>query len=303
MSSINFRWLWCFTIFNGLYFGSLSQELIIDSVATQFTKVNGFTSGIEGPAVGRDGKLFAVNYYEQGTIGMVDSNGHCSLFARLPGESIGNGIRFDKKGNMFIADYMQHNILIIEDGSANIQVFAHEELMNQPNDIAIDSKGRIFASDPNWEEGTGQLWLISTEGKVELLEKGMGTTNGIEINPEEDRLYVNESNQLRIWAYDLDQKGGIFNKTLFYQFEDYGLDGMRCDQAGNLFVTRYGKGTVLVLSPNGGVLAEVILTGKRPSNLAFGGPDGKTLYVTLADKGCFDSFRTSIPGRSFSMWK
>jgi gluconolactonase len=295
--------LCCFIVVNCFYVKCISQSLKVDSVATLFTSVNGFTSGIEGPAVDQDGVLYAVNYSEQGTIGMADDNGQCTIFVRLPSQSIGNGIRFDRKGNMFIADYTQHSILIIEKGSKKVDVFAHHVTWNQPNDIAIDSKGRIFASDPNWNEGTGQLWSVTSGGKVELLESDMGTTNGIEINPAEDKLYVNESRQLKIWVYDLDRRGRISNKKSFYQFEDFGLDGMRCDQAGNLFVTRYGKGAVLVLSPQGEVLAEVRLNGERPSNLAFGGPDGKTVYVTLADKGCIDSFRTSIPGRSFMMWK
>ena len=57
----------------------------------------------------------------------------------------------------------------------------------------------------------------------------MGTTNGIEVSPDETKLYVNESVQKNIWVYDLDSDGNISNKKLFYSFEDYGLDGMRCD--------------------------------------------------------------------------
>ena len=52
----------------------------------------------------------------------------------------------------------------------------------------------------------------------------MGTTNGIEVSPDETKLYVNESVQKNIWVYDLDSDGNISNKILFYSFEDYGLD-------------------------------------------------------------------------------
>jgi sugar lactone lactonase YvrE len=80
------------------------------------------------------------------------------------------------------------------------------------------------------------------------------------------------------------------------------MDGMRCDIEGNLYVTRHGKGTVAKVSPDGAVLLEIELTGKLCSNLAFGGPDGRTCYVTLADWGNIEVFRTDLPGRSFSLF-
>jgi hypothetical protein len=64
------------------------------------------------------------------------------------------------------------------------------------------------------------------------------------------------------------------------QFPDHGFDGMRCDVDGNLYITRYGKGTVVKLSPAGEVMQEIDVLGKSPSNLCFGGPDGRTIYVT-----------------------
>ena len=128
----------------------------------------------------------------------------------------------------------------------------------------------------------------------------MGTTNGVEVSPDEKTLYVNESVQRNIWAFDLDSQGNISNKRLFHQFDDFGMDGMRCDVDGNLYVTRYGKGTVAKLSPEGKLLLEVKLKGKKPSNIAFGGLDGKTAYITLQDRGYIETFRVEKAGRSFS---
>jgi sugar lactone lactonase YvrE len=108
--------------------------------------------------------------------------------------------------------------------------------------------------------------------------------------------------QRNIWAYDLSADGEISNKRRLIQFPDFGMDGMRCDIEGNLYVTRHGKGTVAKVSPDGAVLLEIELTGKLCSNLAFGGPDGRTCYVTLADWGNIEVFRTDLPGRSFSLF-
>ena len=122
-------------------------------------------------------------------------------------------------------------------------------------------------------------------------------------SPDNKTLYVSESAQHTLWAYDLSPKGDISNKRLLIKFDGVGTDGIRCDAKGNIYATLYGKGVVAVISPTGKQLRNIPLGGKNPSNIAFGGPDGKTCYVTIADKGCIDTFRTDTPGRSFVMWK
>ena len=272
-------------------------------VSKEFTPLNGFTSGIEGPACDVDGNLYAVNFERQGTIGKVTPDGQATVFVELPEGSIGNGIRFDSHGFMYIADYTNHNVLKVDMETREISVHAHEPKMNQPNDLAIGANDILYASDPNWGESTGQLWRVDTEGNVTLLESDMGTTNGIEVSPDEKMLYINESAQRNIWAYDLSPEGNISNKRLLIQFPDFGMDGMRCDIDGNIYVTRHGKGTVAKLSPEGEVLLEVELAGKHCTNIAFGGEDGRTCYVTLADRGNVEVFRADRPGRSWQLFQ
>jgi sugar lactone lactonase YvrE len=269
--------------------------------AAVLTPVKSFTSGAEGPAVDKNGILYAVNFAKEGTIGKVTPTGEASMFVELTNGSIGNGIRFNSQGDMMIADYTNHNILKVEMGSKTITVFASEPKMSQPNDIAIDRKDRLYASDPNWKAGTGAIWRIDTNGKVTLLEGNMGTTNGIEVSPDEKTLYVNESVQRKVWAYDLSADGNISNKRLLIEFPDFGMDGMRCANKGNLYIARHGKGTVVAVSPAGKVVREITLTGKKPSNVAFGGKDGRTVYVTLQDQGNIESFQVDVPGREWKM--
>lgn len=278
-----------------------SEELF---VCQNFTEPGSFTSGVEGPAVDASGNIYAVNFARQHTIGIVSPDGKAEVFVELENGSIGNGARFDSSGNMLIADYTNHNILKVDMQTRKVTIFAHESNMNQPNDIAIGADDKVYASDPNWSESTGQLWRFDTNGNASLLKKDMGTTNGIEVGIDERTLYVNESVQRKVWAYDLSSSGEISNKRLLVEFPDHGLDGMRCDAAGNLYVTRYGKGTVAVVNPNGEVSREIKLaTGKNPSNLAFGGQDGRTVYVTVADTGNIQSFRIDTPGRSWKLYE
>ncbi|MBC9797987.1 SMP-30/gluconolactonase/LRE family protein [Sinomicrobium sp. FJxs] len=268
-----------------------------------FTEPFGFPEGIEGPAVDADGTLYAVNFKKPGTIGRVDAEGNASLFVTLPEGSTGNGIRFNSSGHMLIADYTMHNILKVDMDSKEVSVYAHNDQMNQPNDIAIMDNDILFASDPDWDNSRGQIWRIDTDGAFTLLEGDMGTTNGIEVSPDNKTLYVNESVQRNIWAYDLSPEGDISNKRLLIKFDDFGMDGMRTDADGNLYVARYGKGTVVKVSPQGEVLKEIRLKGKKVSNIAFGGKDGTRAFLTLQDNGNIETFSTERPGRAYQMMK
>jgi len=264
-----------------------------------FTSENQFSENIEGPAFNARGQLFVVNYIHDGTIGQVSRTGECSLFLELPKGSIANSIQFNRRGNMLLADFTGHNILHVDMKTKEVSVFCHQPNMNQPNDICINHKDQLFATDPDWKTSTGQLWRIDKNGESHLLEKNMGTTNGIELSPNEKILYVNESVQRKIWKYRVDKNGNISDKQLFYTFNDYGLDGMKCDNRGNLYITRWGKGTIAVISPKGKFIREIKLKGKKCSNLVFGGADGCSIYVTMQDRKCMEKVLNSIPGKRF----
>lgn len=274
---------------------SSAEKLFTSAI---FTPKNSFTIGVEGPAVDQNGNIYAVNFNHDGTIGKMTPDGKTEIFVELPAGSVGNGIRFDSRGNMLIADYTKHNILKVDMKTRQISVFAHEDKMAQPNDIAIDKNNRLYASDPNWKAGTGKIWRIDTDGKVTLLDS-MATVNGIDVSPDNRILYVNE--KLKIWAYELSAKGEISHKHLLTEFTDFGMDGMRCDRKGNIYQARYGKGTVVKMSPQGKILQEIKLIGQKPTNVCFGGPDGKTMYVTLQDQGNLESFRVDDAGREWLM--
>ncbi len=280
-------------MFSSLCLCAHAQELF---VSVDHTQENIFTRNIEGPAFDKKGNLYVVNYQKDGTIGLVKPDGAVELFVTLPDSSIANAIQFDSKGNMYLADWKGHNVLKVDMKTKVVSVYAHTDF-NQPNDICINKKDQLFASDPDWKNSTGKLWRIDKGGKAVLLDDKMGTTNGIELSPDEKILYVNESVQRKIWAFDVDAKGNIANKRLLAEFPDFGFDGMKCDKQGNLYVTRYGKGVIAVLSPTGELIREVPLKGKSCSNLVFGGKDKKTVFVTLQDRKGMERFNVDIGGK------
>lgn len=266
--------------------------------AKDLTAENLFSENIEGPAW-KDGLFYVVNYQKDGTVATVDMDGKIELFVTLPEGSNANAIRFNSKGDMLLADWPMHNILKVDMVTREVSVFAHDSTFSQPNDIAINSKDQLFASDPNWKEGTGRIWRIDPDGKVNLLLDSLGTTNGICLSPDEKILYVNESRQRNVWAFDVDDAGNLSNQRKFAEFPDFGFDGMKCDRDGNLYITRHGKGTIAILSADGQLIREVRMKGKSTSNITFGGPDGKTCFVTLQDRKCVEVFTSEIPGIGF----
>ncbi|PYI89493.1 MAG: gluconolactonase [Verrucomicrobia bacterium] len=255
-------------------------------VATPLTKEGAFTEGIEGPACDAQGNIYAVNFARQQTIGRVTPDGETT-----------------PQGIMFVADYVGHNILRIAPDTRTITVFAHNDEMNQPNDLAIAPDGTLYASDPNWKDGTGQVWRIAKDGRINRVAEKMGTTNGIEVSPDGQTLYVNESVQRNVWAFTIATDGSLTKKRLLKKFEDYGFDGMRCDIDGNLYITRHGKGTVVKLSAKAEVLREIDVLGPMPSNICFGGPAGRTAYVTEVKHRRLVQFRVDRPGLEWQCWQ
>lgn len=265
-------------------------------LASPLTSIGSFTEGIEGPATDSAGNIYAVNFGQQQTVGKIAPDGTGEVLFTLPGKSTGNGIRFDRHGKMLVADYVDHNVFEYDLKTKALVVFAHDDRMHQPNDIAIAPDGTLYASDPDWATSTGQIWRIDGKGQVSLAADNMGTTNGIEVSPDGHTLYVNESVQRDLWAFTIAADGSLHDKRLLKKFDDFGMDGMRSDVDGNLYIARYGKGTVVKLSPRGDVLQEIAVLGAKPSNVCFGGPDGRTVYVTEVENRRLVQFRVNRAG-------
>ncbi|WP_316232169.1 SMP-30/gluconolactonase/LRE family protein [Bradyrhizobium sp. SZCCHNR1051] len=271
--------------------------------STQLTPSGEYTFGIEGPAVDRDGNLFVVNISKPGTIGRLAPEATASeKFTELPDGSIGNAIRIDAAGVMFVADYKKHNIFAIAPGTTEPRLVFHADDMSQPNDVTLSRDGTIYASDPNWKARSGRVWRIAKgadgvmQGAAMIAPRAMGTANGIDLSPDGRTLYVGESNSGEIWSYAIDGDA-LTRPKLIKTFEPNTIDGLRTDASGRLLVARILKGSIAMLAPDGRMIREIALKAKEPTNLAFGGTDGKTVYVTQRQGGFIESFRTDVEGR------
>ena len=282
-----------------------------------------YTKQIEGPAVDAAGTLFVMNLKvdDRGTGGVIGKLGPGTTksvqFARLPNRGVGSGARFDRAGRMYVADFKSHKVHVFEPGKTTPGTYFEPKKsdpfgkFDQPNDLAMAADGTIYASDPNRSNGTGRIWRITRgedgKGHGEVMTFGnepMGVTNGIELSPDEKTLYVGESTigstPARLLAYRL-QDGKLVERRVLKTFDKFDLDGMRTDIDGKLFAARTDAGTVAVFSPDGTPLPEIPLLKKGPTNLAFGGPDGKTVFVTQSDGRFIEAFLVDRPGREFCM--
>src|SRR6202795_3337832 len=216
----------------------------------QITPAGEYTFGIEGPAVDAKGNLYIVNFGKPGTIGKLAMGASQSeLFAVLPEGSVGNAIRFDREGRMFVADYKKHNVFLVSPDGKDVKTYFHSDDFNQPNDLTVAADGTIYASDPHWKRHDGQIWRISKSasgegiGEKMTADRKMSTTNGIDLSPDGRTLYVGESDTREIWSYRIDG-AKLLSPKLVKKFDDFGIDGLRTDTEGNLFVARILKGTI-----------------------------------------------------------
>lgn len=296
--------------------GVAAEELF---VSKQVSRAKEYTGGIEGPAVSPAGDLYVTNLKrpgadpdKKGAIGRLKPGASQSLlFAVLPENGIGNGIRFDRDGSMYVADYINHRIQVFKPDSNLPQEYFHADF-NQPNDLAIARDGTLYASDPKARERIGQIWRIArgsdglVQGAVMSSPRTMGITNGIDLSPDNTTLYVSESQfrhrgerrRASIWAYRIDGTALVDPRPVI-EFPQGDVDGLRVDTDGRIFVARPSFGAVAIVTPDGRLVREVKTLGSDPTNLTFGGADGRDVLVTQAEqsKRFIERFRTDRPGR------
>ncbi len=257
-----------------------------------------FATGLkfpEGPAFDRDGNLFLVNV-DTGDISKISPEGQVRTFVNTGG--VPNGAKFHANGDLYVADRNKGIIVISPRGDLRIVIDSYQgKKFNGPNDLAFDSIGNLYFTDPHGssaENPFGCVYRLSADGQFTLLASGLAYPNGLVVSKERKELFVAITRKNRILRYLLDAP---IRSTIFSQLNGgWGPDGMALDVEGNLYVAHYGGGEVLILNPKGDLLERVLVSGLHPTNVAFGGPGRKTLYVTEVDTGSVYRFNTDYPG-------
>lgn len=250
----------------------------------------------EGPAFDRYGNLFVVDV-NTGYVSKVSVEGNVEQFVHTGGEP--NGAAFHENGDLYIADRLKGIIAVSPDGYMRVITDHYQgKKFYGPNDLAFDYQGNLYFTDPlgsSAENPFGCIYRISTDGEINCLASGLSFPNGLLVNKEGSYLFVAITRKNRILRYVLDPPP--FRSYLFSQFTGgWGPDGMALDKRGYLYIAHYGGGDVLVVNPKGELIERISVGGNFPTNVAFGGPDRKTLYVTEVETGSVYLFRVDYPG-------
>jgi gluconolactonase len=285
---------------------------------------------LEGPAVDAEGNVFFSDIAGNRIL-RRDPQGLLRVFRADSGRT--NGNTFDASGRLISCegDEMgpggRRRVVRTDIATGEMQVLTdryQNKRYNSPNDVVVDRLGRIWFTDPLYSADRSSMELdhesvyrIDPDGDVTrvITQPDIGRPNGLAITPDGKTLYVVDSDPSRpdanriIWAFEIADDGSASNQRKIYDFgRGRGGDGMRLDAKGNLWIAagilkpRHANETadvrtgVYVVSPEGKLLGRIPIPEDVITNLAFGGPGKRTLYIT-AGKTLY-SIETAVAGYS-----
>jgi gluconolactonase len=215
---------------------------------------------------------------------------------REPGS---NGLKPGGRGRLLVADSGDRAIVLLDLRTKAKRLIAQGfegKRLNSPNDLVVGPDGAVWFTDPPYglegiedsplkEQSANRVYRLGPDGKVTAVESQIRFPNGITFSPDGRTLYVSNSDPKKaiILTWDVSPTGKLSRRRVFADMtalakDSPGLpDGMTVDERGNLWAT--GPGGIHVLAPDGRQLG-LISTGTAISNCVFGGPDGRTLFMT-----------------------
>ena len=211
-----------------------------------------------------------------------------------------NGLTRDPQGRLVMCEGGARRVTRLEaDGSVTtIGSSYHGRPLNRPNDVVVKSDGSIYFTDPGGPSPDTDLdfagvYRVSADlSKINLLVRDYVLPNGLAFSPDESILYINDSQGVfvnsnmfrsvgRIDAFDVRPNGMLANRRVFCELrgERSGIpDGMKVDVEGNVYCT--GPGGVWIMDVAGKHLGTILTEVEHTTNLAWGGDDWRTLFIT-----------------------
>lgn len=258
------------------------------------------SSFLEGPAVDGAGHLICTDI-PNGRILRIDRDGRVDIVTEYEGEP--NGLKVRADGRYVIADH-RRGLLVCDPATAGIEPLlarAGREGFRGLNDLTFASNGDLYFTDQGQSglhDPTGCVYRLSADGRLDRVLSGIPSPNGLALSPDEQTLFLNVTRANAVWRLPLDSQGRTSKVGSFIQLSGgNGPDGLAVDSAGNLAVAHPGLGTVWLFDPHGEPLYRIkSCTGRRTTNLAFGGPDLKTLFITESETATVLTARMPFPG-------
>ncbi|VTS07900.1 SMP-30/gluconolactonase/LRE family protein [Tuwongella immobilis] len=242
----------------------------------------------EGPTYDPAGKKLYFTAFGKGDdiqLLRLDAPGKVTVFAEKT-KGV-NGTCLDQSGKLLAAQAYGQKVLrytLTGDRASEPEVVLSEPTLNQPNDVCIAPNGTIYLTDPDFKaRKTSAVYRVQAGKAVKVIDD-MPLPNGLKVSPDGKRLYVGDSH-LKLWkVYPIHEDGSVGKGDVFFDPRNADRrdpDGFTIDEQGNLYLS--GRGGCWVVSPEGKALG-LIAIPEFCSNATFGGPDGKTLYLTCDKK-------------------
>jgi gluconolactonase len=245
-----------------------------------FKLIDGFQF-TEGPTWHRDGFLLFSDIPANRIFKINEDNG-CEVWRVDSGNS--NGLAFDRQGRLIACEHGNRRVSRTEtDGTISVIADRYQgKRLNSPNDCVCRSDGMIFFSDPPYGlEGRPQelpfhaVFAVKPGNEPIPIVTHFEKPNGLAFSPDEQILYIADTQRERVMAFDVENDGTVKNERIFMQVGR--PDGMKTDRDGNLYIA--STEGIVVVSPAGQRI-ETLSIPERPSNCAFGSEEAQTLYIT-----------------------
>lgn len=258
---------------------------------------------LEGPSFDRAGNLFVVDV-PWGRIFRIDPSGDVELFTEYDGEP--NGLKIHQDGRIFIADF-RHGIMVLDPSSRAVAPYLERAALDRfkgINDLVFATNGDLYFTDQGLtglHDPSGCLYRLRSNGQLDRLLTNIPSPNGLVLNLAENAVFVNVTRGNCVWRVPLLPNGSAYKVGVFIQLSGGlgGPDGLAIDQQGNLAVAHVGLGVVWLFSHLGEPLYRIrSCAGLATTNVAYGGPDGRTLYVTESESGSVLKAELDVPGRT-----
>ena len=258
-------------------------------------------SFLEGPSFDRAGNLYVVDI-PYGRVFRITPHGKFEVVAEYDGEP--NGLRIHKDGRIFIADH-KLGIVLLDPVSGKITPFVtryHREHFKGVNDLTFASNGDLYFTDQGQSDladPTGRVYRYTADGVLHKLADCVPSPNGLVLNAKEDLLFVAATRANAVWRFPLAPDGTVARMGMHIQLSGgRGPDGMTIDEHDGLVVAHPDMGAVWIFNHRGEPLFRVQSCGSDVvTNVAFGGPDRKTIYITDSGSGCILMARVPTAGR------
>ena len=259
---------------------------------------------LEGPCFDPEGNLYVVDI-PHGRVFCIGPGGGWTMVAEWDGEP--NGLARHPDGRLFVTDY-KLGLLALDPATGFIEPVLtrrNGERFKGVNDLAFARNGDLYFTDQGQtglHDPTGRVFRLRPDGRLDCLVSNGPSPNGLVLSAEEDVLFVAMTRDNAVWRVPLHDDGGTGKVGRFATFcGTSGPDGMAMDIEGNVLVAHASLGSVFVLSSQGEPVARFVsCRGRTVTNLAFGGPDRTTVFMTESETGCVLCGDWTVPGRAMA---